>query len=63
MVGDEMADIYRLRIHNKSSTITLFQKSFQIITTVTEQSLAGGQHFTQIYTISAKMFEVMYYGD
>ena len=41
MIGELPAEVYHMRIHNQSSTITVLHDSFQMLTTVTEHSLAG----------------------
>ena len=41
MIGELTAEVYHMRIHNQSSTITVLHDSFQILTTVTEHSLTG----------------------
>ena len=41
MIGELPAEVYHMRIHNQSSTITVLHDSFQILTTVTEHSLTG----------------------
>ena len=41
MIGEQPAEVYHMRIHNQSSTITVLHDSFQTLTTVTEHSLAG----------------------
>lgn len=43
MVGGEYADIYRMRLHNTSSTVTLFSETFEMITLVTESSVMGSK--------------------
>ena len=41
MVGGQPAEVYHNGIHNQTSSITVLHDSFQMLTTVTEHSLAG----------------------